>query len=168
MGIALNPYLNFRGNAREAMEFYKGVFGGDLTISTFGELHASSEASEDDLVMHSVLEGQEGIAFMASDVPDRMEYTPGTNSFSMSLSGDDEARLRGYYDQLSDGGSVSCRSRRPPGATPSGCAATGSASAGSSTSWRRRTDPAAPAAHAPGPAWPVGLTPLIDSIRALT
>ncbi len=107
MGIALNPYLNFRGNAREAMEFYKGVFGGDLTISTFGELHASSDASEDDLVMHSVLEGQEGIAFMASDVPDRMEYTPGTNSFSMSLSGDDEARLRGYFDQLSDGGSVS-------------------------------------------------------------
>jgi PhnB protein len=107
MGIALNPYLNFRGNAREAMEFYKGVFGGDLTISTFSELHASSEASEDDLVMHSVLEGQEGIAFMASDVPDRMEYTPGTNSFSMSLSGDDEARLRGYFDQLSDGGSVS-------------------------------------------------------------
>ena len=107
MGIALNPYLNFRGNAREAMEFYKGVFGGDLTISTFGELHASSDASEDNLVMHSVLEGQEGIAFMASDVPDRMEYTPGTNSFSMSLSGDDEARLRGYFDQLSDGGSVS-------------------------------------------------------------
>jgi PhnB protein len=107
MGIALNPYLNFRGNAREAMEFYKGVFGGDLTISTFGDLHASSEASEDDLVMHSVLESQEGIAFMASDVPDRMEYTPGTNSFSMSLSGDDEARLRGYFDQLSDGGSVS-------------------------------------------------------------
>jgi PhnB protein len=107
MGIALNPYLNFRGNAREAMEFYKGVFGGDLTISTFAELHASSDASEDDLVMHSVLEGQEGIAFMASDVPARMEYTPGTNSFSMSLSGDDEARLRGYFDQLSDGGSVS-------------------------------------------------------------
>jgi PhnB protein len=107
MASRLNPYISFAGNAREAMEFYKGVFGGDLTISTFGELHASSEASEDDLVMHSVLEGQEGIAFMASDVPDRMEYTPGTNSFSMSLSGDDEARLRGYYDQLSDGGSVS-------------------------------------------------------------
>lgn len=107
MGIVLNPYLNFRGNAREAMEFYKRVFGGDLTISTFGELHASSDASEDNLVMHSVLEGQEGIAFMASDVPDRMEYTPGTNSFSMSLSGDHEARLRGYFDQLSDGGSVS-------------------------------------------------------------
>jgi|SRR5438034_5953711 len=107
MGIALNPYLNFRGNAREAMEFYKGVFGGDLTVSTFGELHASSDPSEDELVMHSVLEGQEGIVFMASDVPNRMEYKPGTNSFSMSLSGDDEPRLRGYFDKLSDGGSVS-------------------------------------------------------------
>src|SRR5256885_4704958 len=101
----LNPYLNFRGKAREAMEFYRGVFGGTLTISTFAELHASSDPSEDDLVMHSDLEGPEGIRFMAADVPNRMEYTPGTD-FAMSLSGDSEPELRGYFDKLSESGSV--------------------------------------------------------------
>ena len=101
----LNPYLNFRGKAREAMEFYRGVFGGTLTISTFAELHASSDPSEDDLVMHSDLEGPEGIRFMAADVPNRMEYTPGTD-FAMSLSGDSEPELRGYFDKLSEGGAV--------------------------------------------------------------
>jgi PhnB protein len=105
MGITLNPYLNFRGNAREAMEFYEGVFGGKLNVSTFADFHAASDPSENDLVMHADLEGPEGIRFMAADTPVKMEYRPGTN-FSMSLSGDDEAQLRGYFETLAEGGSV--------------------------------------------------------------
>src|SRR4029077_899797 len=106
MAAVINPYLNFRGNAREAMEFYEEVFGGTLTTSTFADFHASTEPSEDDLIMHADLEGPEGIRFMGADVPKHMEFAPGTNNFSMSLSGDDEAKLRGYFDQLSDGGTV--------------------------------------------------------------
>lgn len=105
MGATLNPYLNFRGDARAAMEFYKEVFGAKLTISTFADFHASSDASEDELVMHADLEGPDGIRFMAADVPKHMEFHPGTN-FSMSLSGESEAELRGYFEKLSDGGSV--------------------------------------------------------------
>ena len=105
MGITLNPYLNFRGNAREAMEFYEGVFGRKLNVSTFADFHAASDPSENDLVMHADLEGPEGIRFMAADTPVKMEYRPGTN-FSMSLSGDDEAQLRGYFEKLAEGGSV--------------------------------------------------------------
>ena len=105
MGITLNPYLNFRGNAREAMEFYEGVFGGKLSVSTFADYHAASDPSENDLVMHADLEGSEGIRFMAADTPIKMEYRPGTN-FSMSLSGDDEAQLRDYFEKLAEGGSV--------------------------------------------------------------
>jgi len=105
MGTVLNPYLNFKDNAREAMEFYRGVFGGELTISTFADFHASSDPSEDDKVMHADLEGASGIRFMASDTPNHMEFNPGTN-FSMSLSGEDEAELRGYFEKLSDGGTV--------------------------------------------------------------
>ena len=52
MGATLNPYLNFRGNTREAMEIYKEVFGGNLTVGTFGDFQASSDPSEDNLVMH--------------------------------------------------------------------------------------------------------------------
>ncbi|MEP7205268.1 MAG: VOC family protein [Candidatus Saccharibacteria bacterium] len=105
MASKLNPYLSFKDIAREAMEFYKTVFGGKLTIQTFADLHAASEPSEDNLVMHSVLESDNGITFMASDTPARMEYKPGTN-FSMSLSGDDEVELRTYFQKLSEGGTV--------------------------------------------------------------
>ena len=104
MRTTLNPYLNFKDNTRDAMEFYRTVFGGKLDLSTFKEYHASTDPSEDDKIMHSVLDA-DGITFMASDTPDRMEYKPGTN-FSMSLSGDDEAELTGYYDKLAEGGTV--------------------------------------------------------------
>ena len=105
MAITLNPYLNFDGNAREAMEFYEGVFGGKLNIATFADYHASSDPSEDGLVMHADLEGPDGIRFMAADTPKRMKFEPGTN-ISMSLSGEDENQLRDYFDALAGGGSV--------------------------------------------------------------
>jgi PhnB protein len=106
MSVQLNPYLNFRDNAREALEFYHSVFGGALQITTFKEFQASQDPSEDDLVMHGQLEGEHGVVFMASDTPPRMEYRPGTN-VSMSLSGDDETLLRGWFEKLADGGTVS-------------------------------------------------------------
>ena len=105
MQTRLNPYLNFKDNTREAMEFYKGVFGGKLDISTFSEYNASPDPTEADKVMHSVLTGENDITFMAADTPNSMEYKPGTN-FSMSLSGDNEDELRGYFDKLAASGTV--------------------------------------------------------------
>jgi PhnB protein len=105
MKTQLNPYINFKNNAREAMEFYKTIFGGKLTLSTFADYHASREPSEDNMIMHSVLDTGNGIAFMASDVPNGMEFRPGTN-YSMSLTGDDEAELTGYFQKLAAGGMV--------------------------------------------------------------
>jgi len=105
MQTHLNPYLSFKDNTREAMEFYKTVFGGKLTMNTFKELHASQTPDEDNKIMHSMLEADNGITFMASDTPDRMEYKVGTN-YSMSLSGDNEAELKGYFEKLLVGGNV--------------------------------------------------------------
>ena len=105
MAIQLNPYLSFRNNAREAMEFYHGIFGGKLDSNTFKDFNASQDPSEDDLIMHSQLEGEHGITFMASDTPTRMEYKTGTN-FNMSLSGDNESQLTEYFNKLSDGGHI--------------------------------------------------------------
>src|SRR5450759_4224688 len=101
----MNPYLNIRDKTREAMEFYKSVFGGQLDLGTFKDYHASQDPSEDEKIMHAVLEAGNGISFMASDTPDRMEYQPG-NNFSMSLSGEDEAELSGYFQKLAAGGTV--------------------------------------------------------------
>lgn len=105
MPTVLSPYLSFRDNAREAMEFYHSVFGGELTVSTFGDFHASQDPAEETLVMHAQIDTPGGLTLMASDTPQRMEYRPG-NNFSVSLSGEDEAELRGYYDKLSEGGTV--------------------------------------------------------------
>lgn len=104
MRAQLNPYLNFKDQTREAMEFYRSVFGGELTISTFAEF--GGDPSDGDKVMHSMLEAPNGIAFMAADTPGYLEYRPGQNAFSMSLTGDDEATLRGYFEQLSEGGTI--------------------------------------------------------------
>jgi PhnB protein len=105
MQSKLNPYLSFKDNTRNAMEFYRTVFGGKLDLSTFKELHASQDPSEDNMIMHSVLEADNGITIMASDTPSRMEYRAGTN-MSMSLSGDNEAELKAYFEKLSAGGMV--------------------------------------------------------------
>lgn len=105
MQSKLNPYINFRANTREAMEFYHSVFGGKLNMATFKDYHASQDPSEDNLIMHSQLEDENGIVLMASDTPGRMEYRPGTN-MSISLSGGNGAELTGYFEKLSDGGTV--------------------------------------------------------------
>ena len=105
MAVRLNPYLNFRDDAREAMTFYQSVLGGDLTISTFGEYQASEDPAEQDKVMHAQLETPDGLVLMAADTPNSMEHRPQAG-VSVSLSGDDEARLRGYWESLSDGGTV--------------------------------------------------------------
>lgn len=105
MNSLLNPYLNFDGQAKEAMEFYKSVFGGKLEAHTFKEFNASQDSSEDDKIMHSMLEAPNGITFMASDTPKGMELKVGNNIW-VSLSGDNEEELRGYYDKLVVGGSV--------------------------------------------------------------
>ncbi|MCX4911083.1 VOC family protein [Streptomyces sp. NBC_00878] len=100
----LNPYISFDGDARQAMEFYKEVFGGTLALNTFGESGASG-TPEADKIMHGMLETPSGFTLMGADTPPGMDYTPGGN-FSVSLSGDDDTELRGYWEKLSAGGTV--------------------------------------------------------------
>lgn len=105
MQSRLNPYLSFKDNARQAMEFYKGVFGGKLTISTFKDFQMAQDPSQENLVMHSTLEAENGITFMASDTPPGMPYQPG-DSITMALSGDNDAELTMYFEKLASGGTV--------------------------------------------------------------
>lgn len=104
----LNPYLSFKDNTREAMEFYHSVLGGELTISTFGEMPDSGVAAgEENLVMHAQITTEGGLVLMASDTPTGMNHvTP--QGMSVSLSGDDPEteQLRSAWDGLSAGGTV--------------------------------------------------------------
>ena len=104
MASRLNPYISFKDDARQAMEFYAFVFGGELTMSTFGEYGDTGPGAEN--IMHAQLETPSGYTIMASDTPDGMAYQPGTN-ITVSLSGDDSDELRDYWTKLSDGGTVS-------------------------------------------------------------
>jgi PhnB protein len=105
MASRLNPYLNFNGDARQAMEFYKEVFGGTLALNSYGEF-GQADAPNADKIMHGMLETTGGFTLMGADNPPGMESEQG-GSYSVSLSGDDEAELRGYWEKLSEGGSVS-------------------------------------------------------------
>jgi len=104
MASRLNPYIGFNGNARQAFEFYQQVFGGDLNVNTFGDF-GQSDSADADKIMHGQLETPSGYTIMGSDTPSHMEFQPGTN-YSVSLSGDTGDELRGYWDKLSDGGTV--------------------------------------------------------------
>src|ERR1700761_2828144 len=102
MASVLNPYLNFNGNARQAMEFYRDVFGGDLMITTFAELGAA-DGADADKVMHAGLETTKGYTLYGSDVPSHMQPYQPPAAFAVSISGDDPI-LRDYFEKLSAGG----------------------------------------------------------------
>jgi PhnB protein len=104
MASRLNPYLNFNGNTRQAMEFYTSVFGGNLTLTTYAELGATDPADAD-RIMHSQLETDAGYTIMAADLPRDMEFHPMAGC-SVSISGDDADALRGYWEKLSASGSA--------------------------------------------------------------
>ena len=107
MTVLLNPYISFRDEARAAMEFYQSVLGGELTVMAFGDIGMADDPSEAEKVMHAQLTTPNGLTLMGADTPSSMTYTPGA-AISVSLSGDpdDEATLRGYFDGLADGGTV--------------------------------------------------------------
>jgi PhnB protein len=109
MASILNPYVNFRGQAREALEFYHSVFGGELSVGSFADFGMTDVTeAERDLVMHGQIDTPSGFTLMASDVPSYMDWDRGTNSFSVSLSGrsGDDTELRGYWQKLSEGATI--------------------------------------------------------------
>ncbi|HEY5442820.1 MAG TPA: VOC family protein [Candidatus Saccharimonadales bacterium] len=100
--ITLDVYLYFKGNCREAMEFYKDIFGGELTVQTYGDVKAANEENGANNIMHARLEGGD-IKLMASDTA---KASPVAAKVSLALGGSDEPRLREIFGKLSKGGKV--------------------------------------------------------------
>jgi PhnB protein len=106
MAMKLNPYLTFNGNARQAMEHYQRVLGGELRISTFGEFGAT-EGVDPEGVMHAQLESEAGFTLMASDTgPGYAAVSGDRDSVSITGPASDADAMRAYFAGLSDGGSV--------------------------------------------------------------
>jgi len=105
MKTILNPYISFKDNAREAMEFYQTVFGGKLQMDTFKDYQVSQDPAEDNKIMHAMLESDNGLTFMGADTPAGMHYDAGSR-ISMTVSGDNMPEIKGYFEKLSVGGKV--------------------------------------------------------------
>ena len=103
MASTLNPYLSFAGTARSAMQFYQSVFGGELNMNTYGQYGTEGAGAEN--IMHAQLTTPAGFTLMASDSPPGQGVSSGDN-ISISLSGDEADALKGYWEKLSDGGTV--------------------------------------------------------------
>ncbi len=97
MSYKLQPYISFKGRAREAMEFYQSVFDGQLDIVTFGDFGIPDAPAEG--VMHSALVVNGETLIMGSDA---MEETPAGIALSLSGNGDE---LRELFTKLADGAS---------------------------------------------------------------
>ncbi|MDB5161180.1 MAG: hypothetical protein JWO96_560 [Candidatus Saccharibacteria bacterium] len=102
--ITLEPYIFFRGQCREAMEFYKGVFGGELEMQTVDETPTDFPGKEamKGQIMHASLKGGD-INLMASD---SQNASPKTAKVELSLGGYDEPKMRKMFDDLAEGGEV--------------------------------------------------------------
>lgn len=103
MAIKTTTHLNFRGNAREALEFYNSVFGGHLVAVTYEQAGAVQDPDEAGQVIWGQVAADNGFAIMAYDVPARMDWNPGVIPVFVAVRGDDEREIAGYWEKLSDG-----------------------------------------------------------------
>ena len=105
MASRLNPYINVPdGKARDAMEFYQSVLGGELNVMTFGDMGTEGDLATQ--VMHSQLETPAGFTLMGADAPTEMVQVTYGDNISVSLSGDDTEELTGYFNGLAEGGTI--------------------------------------------------------------
>lgn len=105
MTSRLSPYISFSGEATQAMEFYKEVLGGDLSVNTYGAFGSRRRPDTPTRSCTATLRPPHGFTLMAADNPPGTEHKPG-NNFAVSLTGDDSDELRGYWQKLSTGGTV--------------------------------------------------------------
>jgi PhnB protein len=106
MSVSVTPHLNFRDEARAALDFYKGVFGGEQTVFTYeqaGNVQTPADAGQ---VMWGQVVSDSGVRVMAYDVPSAMPYAPGDNAFFVSLRGADADEIRAYWEGLSAGAQI--------------------------------------------------------------
>jgi PhnB protein len=106
MSATTTVHLNFRGQARAALERYQEVFGGEMTVVTYGQAGPAGEGQEPDHVIWGQVVSADGVHVMAFDVQAEKPYDPGTHAFYVSVRGDDVAQARGWFDALAGTGTV--------------------------------------------------------------
>jgi PhnB protein len=106
---SFNPYLNFNGNAEDAFNFYKSVFGGEFAaVMRFNEVPAEHKLpdNEGNKIMHVALPVGNGTVLMGSDIPDSMKKANYGDNFSIAISTESEDEANNIFSKLSSGGKV--------------------------------------------------------------
>ncbi|SDC97240.1 VOC family protein [Glycomyces harbinensis] len=103
MSVNTTPHLNFRGDARAALEFYQAAFGGDLTVITYGDMGAPEDPAEAANVVWGQVSAPNGFRVMAYDVPASRPWSPGEDPFFVSVRGDDAEEIAAAWKGLADG-----------------------------------------------------------------
>ncbi len=106
MSVNAVTHLNFRGNARQALQFYHTIFGGDLSIFTYRDMGNVQEPSEADQVTWGQVTADNGFRIMAYDVPSRLPWNPGENGFFVSLRGETSEEISAYWEKLAQGATI--------------------------------------------------------------
>jgi PhnB protein len=102
---SLTPYLDLAGNAREAFEFYRKAFDGEIVaMQTFGEAGLGQDSGVKDKIMHAEFKAG-GIHFMASDGRPNLPPATGNNVW-LNVNLDDRAEQDRIWAVLAEGGEV--------------------------------------------------------------
>ncbi|MBC8067110.1 MAG: VOC family protein [Deltaproteobacteria bacterium] len=121
MPIKTTTHLNFHGTARQALELYREVFGGELVAATYGDLGMPKDAPGADKIVFGQIENADGFRVMAYDIPGASENdrarTAGTTrrthgttttdrTFFLSVRGETLHEVTRYWNGLADGASI--------------------------------------------------------------
>ncbi len=100
MPIHAVTHVNLRGQARQALEFYQSVFGGQIVIVTYQDAGNVQDPIDTDHVMWGQVVSSMGFRIMAYDVPAGMPWNPGEIPFFVSIRGEDAAEITVYWNKL--------------------------------------------------------------------
>jgi PhnB protein len=106
MAIATTIHINFRGQAREALAYYQSVFGGEISLFTYGQAQTAQTPEQADLITWGQVLSAEGFHVMAYDVQPDREWNAGIIPYFVSIRGKDAAEIQKYWDKLLDGSTV--------------------------------------------------------------
>jgi PhnB protein len=106
MTVNVTPHLNFRGDARAALEFYHAAFGGDLLITTYQDTGNVQDPAEAGHVVWGQVAAANGFRVMAYDVPGSRPWSPGEDPFFVSVRGDDAGEISAAWKGLAEGATI--------------------------------------------------------------
>lgn len=106
MSITTTTHLNFRGEARAALEFYRSVFGGRLDAVTNDQAQLTTDPAEADQLSWGQVVSEAGFRVMAFDVRSGTAYDPGTYPVFVSVRGTDADEITGYWESLAEGADI--------------------------------------------------------------